>query len=120
MCGIFGIISDSKVKKDPLIAVSNILRHRGPDDEGYLLFDKNKNDLKIAVGNDTVKGIEAVHIKDCDNFTSAFLHRRLSIIDLSLHGHQPMSYDNANLWILLNGEVYNYIELKNELLKKGY
>jgi len=120
MCGIFGIISDTKIDKERLIKVSSVLKHRGPDDEGYLLFDKNTNSLKIARGNDTVKEIERVHVKDCDSFNSAFLHRRLSIIDLSVHGHQPMSYDNGNLWISLNGEIYNYIELKNELTKKGY
>ena len=120
MCGIFGVISDTKFDSNLLLKVSDVIKHRGPDDEGYLLFNKNNDMLKIARGNDTVKEIDAVHIKDCDNFTSAFLHRRLSIIDLSLHGHQPMSYDNGNLWILLNGEIYNYIELKNELEKKGY
>jgi asparagine synthase (glutamine-hydrolysing) len=120
MCGIFGIISDTKIDTGRLVDVSRALRHRGPDDEGYLIFDKDNNSLKNAVSDDTVNGIEAAHIKDCGNFTSVFLHRRLSIIDLSLHGHQPMSYDNGNLWISLNGEIYNYIELKYELLKKGY
>ena len=45
--------------------------------------------------------------------------KRLSIIDLSPHGHQPMSYLNK-YWIVFNGEIYNYIELKNELITKGY
>lgn len=120
MCGIFGVISDTKFDWNQLLKVSYVIKHRGPDDEGYLLFNKDSNVLKIAKGNDTVKEIDAVHIKDCDNFNSAFLHRRLSIIDLSFHGHQPMSCDNGNLWIMLNGEIYNYIELKNELIEKGY
>lgn len=120
MCGIFGVISDSKLDSGQLLKVSNVIKHRGPDDEGYLLFNSNNNDIKLARGNDTIHEIDAVYIKDCENFTSAFLHRRLSIIDLSRHGHQPMSYDKGNLWILLNGEIYNYIELKDELIKKRY
>lgn len=120
MCGIFGVISDSKLESGQLLKVSNVIKHRGPDDEGYLLFNTHNKDIKTAKGNDTVQGIDAVHIKDCENFDSVLLHRRLSIIDLSINGHQPMSYDNGSLWILLNGEIYNYIELKNELVKKGY
>jgi asparagine synthase (glutamine-hydrolysing) len=120
MCGIFGVISDKKIDTGKLLKVSDVIKHRGPDDEGYIIFNRNDNSIKTAKGNDTVPGIDVVHIRDCDSFTSAFLHRRLSIIDLSVHGHQPMSYDNGNLWILLNGEIYNYIELKDELIKKGY
>jgi len=120
MCGIFGVISDTKIDNNQLLKVSKAIKHRGPDDEGYILFNKNINVVETAGGDDTVHEIAAAHIKDCGNFTSAFLHRRLSVIDLSVTGHQPMSYDNGNLWIMLNGEVYNYIELKNELVKKGY
>lgn len=50
----------------------------------------------------------------------AFGHRRLSILDLSLNGHQPMCNDDGSLWITYNGEVYNFIEIRNELEQKGY
>ena len=120
MCGIFGIISNNTVNKNQLLKVSDVLKHRGPDDEGYLLFNKENDVIKIAKGNDTVPGFDAAHINNCDNFNLAFLHRRLSIIDLSLHGHQPMTLDDDNFWILLNGEIYNYIELKEELINKGH
>ena len=120
MCGIFGIISDSSINSNQLLKVSDIIKHRGPDDEGYLLFNKNNNEYKIAKGDDTVRDIDAIHILNCGNFNSAFLHRRLTIIDLTSHGHQPMSLDDDNYWIVLNGEIYNYIELKEELIAKGY
>jgi asparagine synthase (glutamine-hydrolysing) len=120
MCGIFGVISDNIIDNNQLQKVSDVIKHRGPDDEGYLLFNTNSTDFINAKGNDTISDLEAVHISRCEKYNSAFLHRRLSIIDISSKGHQPMSYDNGNLWILLNGEIYNYIELKAELIKKGY
>ncbi|TAL69640.1 MAG: asparagine synthase (glutamine-hydrolyzing) [Bacteroidetes bacterium] len=61
------------------------------------------------------------HISSSENnYNSALLHRRLSIIDLSDSGHQPMSYNDGNLWITFNGEIYNYLEIKGELINKGY
>ena len=50
----------------------------------------------------------------------AFGHRRLSILDQSPAGHQPMSYANNRYWIVFNGEIYNYLEIKEELIKRGY
>lgn len=93
MCGIVGIVNLDKkpVDKKVLLRMTNTLAHRGPDDEGVFL-EKN-----IGLG-----------------------HRRLSILDLSSAGHQPMFYDNKNLAIVYNGEIYNYLELREELKKKGY
>ncbi|MEK7142944.1 MAG: asparagine synthase (glutamine-hydrolyzing) [Patescibacteria group bacterium] len=93
MCGIAGIVNlDMKpVEKKILIKMTRALAHRGPDDEGFLI-DKN-----IGLG-----------------------HRRLSIIDLTASGHQPMFYDGRNLAIVYNGEIYNYLEIKNDLIKEGY
>jgi asparagine synthase (glutamine-hydrolysing) len=120
MCGIFGVISDAKINNILLRKVSDVMKHRGPDDEGFLLFNKNNRSFKIARGDDTIPEIDAIHIDACDNYNSVFLHRRLSIIDLSINGHQPMNLNDDDLWILLNGEIYNYIELKQELIKKGH
>lgn len=120
MCGIFGVISDTAIINSQLLKVSDVIKHRGPDDEGYLLINKSNNEFIIAKGNDTIKEIEANHINQCGSYDTAFLHRRLSIIDLSPKGHQPMNYSDGNLWILLNGEIYNYIEIKKELTEKGY
>ena len=95
MCGISGIINKSgkKVPKEEIKKINDLITHRGPDDEGFY-FGKN----------------------------FAFGHRRLSIIDLSSAGHQPMHYEgkNGEYVITYNGEVYNYLEIKEELLKEGY
>lgn len=92
MCGISGIINknDKKVDQDDLQKMNALIAHRGPDDDGFF-FNEN----------------------------FAFGHRRLSILDLSDDGHQPMHYLNKYT-ITYNGEVYNYLELKKELLKDGY
>lgn len=82
--------------------------HRGPDDEGYLLGGAYENDAPLPKCDFT----------DC-SYSLAFGHRRLAIIDLSPLGHQPMSYHNR-YWIVYNGEVYNYIELREELETLGY
>lgn len=93
MCGIAGIIdlNQKSVNQEQLTEMIHVIHHRGPDDEGYFI-DEN-------VG---------------------FGHCRLSIIDLSDAGHQPMSNEDQTLWIVYNGEVYNFVELREELEKIGY
>jgi asparagine synthase (glutamine-hydrolysing) len=94
MCGIAGIYGrHRKVALSDLKSMSHILEHRGPDGEGFWLNEP-------------------------DNI--GFMHRRLSIIDLSDSGQQPMHYENGRYTITFNGEIYNYIELKEDLVKKGY
>lgn len=92
MCGISGIINqnNNEVPFEDIQSINNLISHRGPDDEGFY-FHKNL----------------------------AFGHRRLSILDLSKDGHQPMSYKDRYS-IIFNGEIYNYIEIKNKLLSYGY
>jgi asparagine synthase (glutamine-hydrolysing) len=94
MCGIAGIISVSKqdVSQQRLMAMTDVISHRGPDGEGYWISD---------------------------NGNVGFGHRRLSIIDLSEHGNQPMHF-LGRYTITFNGEIYNYIELKEILIKDGY
>ena len=91
MCGISGIISkvNAQISEHELHRMNDLISHRGPDGEGYYYGA---------------------------NF--AFGHRRLSIIDLSNAGHQPMHYDN--LVITYNGEIYNYLEIRAELNELGY
>ncbi|MBA3704388.1 MAG: asparagine synthase (glutamine-hydrolyzing) [Bacteroidetes bacterium] len=88
MCGINGIVglSDINLAKQKVAAMNTCMQHRGPDDEGIFVNDK------IALG-----------------------HRRLSIIDLSAAGHQPMQSSDGRYHIIYNGELYNYKELKFEL-----
>lgn len=94
MCGIAGIISPDQqlVSIERLKQMSDALSHRGPDGEDYWINDKGN------VG---------------------FGHRRLAIIDLSRTGCQPMHY-LERYTIIYNGEIYNYLELKDDLKKKGY
>lgn len=93
MCGICGIVNiDNKpVQVDLIRGMMKVMKHRGPDDEG--VFIKNNIGLGFV---------------------------RLSIIDLSMAGHQPMNSENGQYVILLNGEIYNYPELRKELKNKGY
>lgn len=90
MCGITGIISKYPLQKNIIESMTDTIAHRGPDGFGYYYGE---------------------------NF--AFGHRRLSIVDLSKAGHQPMEYRDRYV-ITYNGEVYNYIELRNELIMQGY
>ncbi|MBU0671097.1 asparagine synthase (glutamine-hydrolyzing) [Patescibacteria group bacterium] len=87
MCGIIGCISNKVSEKD-FISARDKMTNRGPDDAGHY-FDEKRN---VRLG-----------------------HRRLSIIDLSPTGHQPMISNSGNYVIVFNGEVYNYLELKREL-----
>jgi asparagine synthase (glutamine-hydrolysing) len=93
MCGICGIVNLKKkpVEESKIHQMMKSMKHRGPDDEG--LFVKEHIGLGFV---------------------------RLSIIDLSLAGHQPMFSADKRYVILLNGEIYNYIELREELKMKGY
>lgn len=94
MCGICGLVyseSSRRVDEEHLIEMCETIRHRGPDDGGTY-----------------VKG----------NVGLGF--RRLAIIDLSPTGHQPMCNEDGTVWIAFNGEIYNYLELRDELIKKGH
>jgi asparagine synthase (glutamine-hydrolysing) len=122
MCGIAGIIDQSGFDTGILMKMSDILRHRGPDDEGYYIAG---NDLrKNCKGDNTISGLSSLnHIRENRNskqFSIGFLHRRLSIIDLEESGHQPMHYQEGRYVITYNGEVYNYIEIRQELISKGH
>ena len=126
MCGIFGLFSKCSVEPSRAASMSEVLRHRGPDDEGFVAFraDGVSNWLR---GPDTPPdlaarlGLTADIAKATldDNYTAILGHRRLSILDLSERGHQPMHYQDK-YWIVFNGEIYNYLELRKELVQAGY
>lgn len=124
MCGISAILSTQKVTTANLYLFNNIIHHRGPDDEGYLTWS-SKEGITLYGGDDTPaevykNGSLSGNIKNysCE-FSFGMAQRRLSIIDTSSAGHNPMSYHNGRYWIVYNGEVYNYRELRLELEQKG-
>jgi asparagine synthase (glutamine-hydrolysing) len=95
MCGICGFVGHadrSTVEKMlPRIA------HRGPDDEGIWVSEPGPDGTRAVLG-----------------------HKRLSIIDLSPAGHQPMTDASGRLWLTFNGEIYNYRELREQLRARGH
>jgi asparagine synthase (glutamine-hydrolysing) len=92
--------------------MTDIVSYRGPDDEGA---------LRISFKEQTAHPFRRAQELGADNSGHIFLgHRRLSILDLSPDGHQPMSSADRNLWITFNGEIYNYIEIREELKSYGY
>jgi asparagine synthase (glutamine-hydrolysing) len=129
LCGIGGIFdfSGKTEIKSGLIKMSKTLSHRGPDDEGFVLLTENQTDT--FGGEDTPAQAyqsafnylptSPIETADDEHF-GGFVHRRLSILDLSIAGHQPMCNKEADLWITYNGEVYNYLELRNELAALGF
>lgn len=132
MCGIAAIISDT-ARSDLLFNMKNmtdVIRHRGPDDEGFLLCKFNTDEASSYGGNDTPEEVYRSSFsynpseKVQNNFNKeghvVFGHRRLSIVDLTPAGHQPMSYANGRYWITYNGEIYNFPEIRSELVTKGY
>lgn len=124
MCGILGLyLLDKKtidVKNFHKSALA--IRHRGPDDEGYLFMEPSNGQITLCKGGDSDPHLELPDITSCyqDSFSLALGFRRLSILDLSISGHQPMSSKDGRNWIVYNGEIYNYVELREELKKFGY
>jgi asparagine synthase (glutamine-hydrolysing) len=107
--------------------MTSAVRHRGPDDEGYVLL-RNGSDPLVLGGRDTPREVSGHPLPYCPvrsidsaagHWEAALGHRRLSIVDLSPAGHQPMCSADGALWIVYNGEIYNHIELRAELEREG-
>lgn len=134
MCGIAGIIKLDNEKEQLVPHIHRMterMRHRGPDDEGYLLVDLDKPEVSTFFGDDTPGGGKNLtapgtaapgHIKDAYSSNShlVFGHRRLKIIDLSYNGHQPMCDEKQRYWLIFNGEIYNYKEIRTRLEGHGH
>src|SRR5688572_7546136 len=94
MCGITGYVKfKGAVTEQNCIAMMDAIKHRGPDGSGMYINESKT----VALG-----------------------HRRLSFLDLTEAGKQPMTNENGTIWITYNGEIYNYIELREELEKCGH
>ncbi len=124
MCGIAGIynIDGQQVDCPQLLRMTKVIRHRGPDDEGYLLANSPSSPPVSCYGDDTLPELKA-QLPALLNSSGASVglgFRRLSIIDLSYRGHMPMSNEDGSLWLIFNGEIYNYVEIRDELKGRGY
>src|SRR6476660_6758110 len=97
MCGICGVweygANGVQIETSLIVRMRDEMTHRGPDDSGELIFDQGRG---------------------------GFGFRRLSIIDLSAAGHQPMHGCNERTWLVFNGEIYNHADLRADLEKRGH
>lgn len=109
MCGIAGLIAGPDViNRATVVGALEDLEHRGPDDRGILLFDGEE----VSLGTNWDRGPSGRGVALC--------HTRLSIIDLSRSGWQPMSTPDGRYHLVFNGEIYNYLELREKLEGLGH
>ena len=116
MCGIAGILSLNGVSVDPAAVgrMSDAEAHRGPDGEGVVFFDRRD-------GVSRMQRFDArAPMLSTPDIVVALAHRRLAIIDLSDSGAQPMADRSERCWITFNGEIFNYLELRAELIAVGH
>lgn len=119
MCGICGIvrIDGSTVDPQHLVKMRDSFTYRGPDDRGAVLLNSNQISKFVEFKDpNEIGGYQLSSIP----YDIALAHRRLAIIDLSEAGHQPMSNETGTMWITFNGEIYNYLDVRKILEKKGH
>ncbi len=130
MCGIAGIVAkQTALAIMPILkSLSDSLKHRGPDGEGFMLATPTQT--QAYASNDTPNWTESQlpylssqkleSVVTHTNYQLGLAHRRLAIIDLTASGHQPLCDLQSKYWITFNGEIYNYLELKQELSQLGH
>ena len=96
MCGICGFVSKQDINRTKLKEINDTMYHRGPNDSGEEIYEL-KNGYHVG-----------------------FAQRRLSILDLSILGHQPMNSRNGRISVVFNGEIYNFHELKEQISDYGF
>jgi len=119
MCGIAGIIDSEGFPANKLEEMATMIRHRGPDDEGYFTWGKTRED-QFFKGSDTIDALGSLPQLNEEKVQVGLAHRRLAILDLSEKGHQPMVDPSTKNVIVFNGEIYNYKEIVSELKELGY
>jgi asparagine synthase (glutamine-hydrolysing) len=125
MCGLVGYFSPTRTRTalGPLTEAASLIRHRGPDDEGYTAYDLASGQCRSWSGPESPPEIrdrlpllgaggEMPH-----NLALGF--RRFSIVDLTPAGHQPFWNEDQSRCLTFNGEIYNYVELREELQAAG-
>lgn len=131
MCGIAALIRfpHGHLTLQMIRGMTDMIKHRGPDDEGFLCVESNLHTATPLGGACTPQNVytsplpftpkvslESKNTQLQSSDIAILLgHRRLSIVDLSAHGHQPMCLADSSTWITYNGEIYNYLEIRQEL-----
>lgn len=126
MCGIYGFISSAPQSSDHILRAADLIAHRGPDGVGIALFESPTATPRLF-GSDATGEPGPPGSADWRPMPASFppaaiglAHRRLAIVELSMLGHQPMPSDDGACWVLFNGEIYNHVELRDELIALGH
>jgi asparagine synthase (glutamine-hydrolysing) len=116
MCGIAGIVALNGHRVDPAVLqkMNDLQAHRGPDGERFLLAWRDAGDFRHALLASTGQWTSPAPVD------VALGHRRLAILDLSERGLQPMTVEGGREWIVFNGEIYNHVEIRDQLVGYGY
>ena len=128
MCGLTALVHPGGAARvSEVVEMTNVIRHRGPDSEGFCVV--GDGGVRRLSGPETISFTGAADVPSAPDGPAAAQeltgwavlgHRRLSIIDLTVAGHQPMTDAEGELWMVFNGEVYNYVELGTRLQTLGH
>jgi asparagine synthase (glutamine-hydrolysing) len=140
MCGIVGLVqlNGARIGAADLLAMADAIRHRGPDDVGYILGNAGSGAHALYGGADTPAEVFGHPLPyapagrltpavpgaggrgHAAGYTLGLANRRLAIVDLTPAGHQPICNEDRSVWIVYNGELYNADELRSELAGLGH
>ncbi|MGV1003184.1 MAG: asparagine synthase (glutamine-hydrolyzing) [Candidatus Nanopelagicales bacterium] len=129
MCGLTALFSPSGAAElGAVVAMTDLIAHRGPDSEGFVVIGTDA--ARPFAGPDTDPASLRADVPFAPRAAAAsdpaargqavLGHRRLSILDLSPTGHQPMSDAAGDIWLVFNGEIYNFVELRAQLIGLGH
>ena len=119
MCGFVGYINKNLDQIDPFMIkkMMQLQEHRGPDDSGLALFSSNEK-VSVSYSQNNLKNFNTQ--ADISKLNGGIGFNRLSVIDVTKNGHQPMANKDKTIYIMFNGEIYNAFQLKNELITSNY
>ena len=119
MCGFVGYINKNLDQVDPLMIkkMMQLQQHRGPDDSGLALFSSNDK-LSLTYNQNDLETLNTKN--DISKYNGGIGFNRLSVIDITKNGHQPMSNEDKTIYITFNGEIYNAFQLKDEFISANY
>src|SRR5688572_23443684 len=126
MCGLAGYLTRAPIAPNPALleALFDTIRPRGPDDEGLCLISRGRPQVVALHTERSVPHFQAQLPNHRDRqawipHDLAVLHTRYSVMDLSDAGHQPFASSDGGVWVAFQGEIFNYLELRQELEASG-